>query len=216
MRRYQDVIDLLNEELMTSKNLLTPRTMEIYNMLNVKYFIAADSINNLFAQVNPTANGNAWFVKKYELVDNADAEYEAIHHFNSKETCYIDKRFADEVKDLTAQPDSASTIKLTLYQPNKLVYESNTSRAQLAVFSEVFYDKGWNAYVDGNPVSHFRCDYILRGMKVPEGKHTIEFRFEPKAVETGERITLVSSVLLYGGVLLVALFALFKKNKTQA
>ncbi len=216
MRRYQDVIDLLNTELMTSRNLLTPRTMEIYNMLNVKYFIAADSINNLFAQINPTANGNAWFVKNYELVENADAEYEAIHHFNSKETCYIDKRFADEVKDLTPQPDSTSSIKLTLYQPNKLVYESNTSRTQLAVFSEVFYDKGWNAYVDGNPVSHFRCDYILRGMKVPEGKHTIEFRFEPKAVETGERITLVSSVLLYGGVLLVALFALFKKNKTQA
>lgn len=216
MRRYQDVVDMLNEELMKSRNILSERNMEVYNMLNVKYFIAADSANNLFAQLNPTANGNAWFVKKYELVDNADAEYAAIHNFNSKETCFIDKRFADEVKELNLEPDSNSTIKLTIYQPNKLVYESNTTADKLAVFSEVFYDKGWNAYVDGTLVPHFRCDYILRGMKVPAGKHTIEFKFEPKAVETGERVTLVSSILLYGGLVLVLLFNVFKKKKEQA
>ncbi|MCZ2140511.1 MAG: YfhO family protein, partial [Bacteroidia bacterium] len=215
MRRYQEVIDILNKQLASTQNLLNPVNNEIYAMLNVKYFIGADSANRLFAQLNPSANGNAWFVKNYVLVDNADAEYAAIQAFNSKETCYIDKRFADDVKGVEIKPDSSATIKLTLYQPNKLVYESTTSSPQIAVFSEVFYDKGWNAYIDGNLVNHFRCDYILRGLKIPEGKHSIEFKFEPKAVQTGQQISLVSSILLYGGLVLVLLFNIFKRPKTS-
>lgn len=214
MRRYQEVIDILNKQLASTQNLLNPVNNEIYAMLNVKYFIGADSANRLFAQLNPSANGNAWFVKNYVLVDNADAEYAAIQAFNSKETCYIDKRFADDVKGTEIKSDSSATIKLTLYQPNKLVYESTTSSPQIAVFSEVFYDKGWNAYIDGNLVNHFRCDYILRGLKIPEGKHSIEFKFEPKAVQTGQQISLVSSILLYGGLVLVLLFNIFKRPKT--
>jgi uncharacterized membrane protein YfhO len=80
----------------------------------------------------------------------------------------------------------------------------------------VYYDKGWDAYIDGALVPHFRCDYILRGLKVPAGQHEIVFKFEPKAVATGETVTLVSSALLYGGLLLVALMAFLKSNKKQA
>lgn len=206
MRRYQELIE----------HQMGQRNMEMFNMLNVKYFIIGDSLNNLFPQQNMEANGNAWFVKEYVMVENANAEIDSLTGFNSKQKAFIDKRYADQLNGLTISYDSASSIKLTKYQPNKLVYESNTSSPQLAVFSEIFYDKGWNAYVDGQPVPHFCTDYVLRGMKVPAGKHTIEFRFEPSAVAIGETVTLVSSIALYGGVLALAAAALIRRKKQDA
>ncbi len=206
MRRYQELI-----EFQIARN-----NMEMFNMLNVKYFIVGDSLNNLFPQLNPMANGNAWFVNNIVWVDNADAEIDSLTQFNSKQTCFIDKRFKEQLNGFNVQQDSTANIHLTKYQPNKLVYESNASTPQFAVFSEIYYDKGWNAYVDGNLVPHLRCDYVLRGMQIPSGKHTIEFRFEPAAVATGERITLISSILLYGGALAIAAAAFFRRKKETA
>jgi hypothetical protein len=206
MRRYQELI-----EFQMARN-----NMEVFNMLNVKYFIVGDSANNLFPQRNPEACGHAWFVNGYTLVENADAEMDSMSHLRPKEMAYIDKRYADQLSGVTVQPDSAAKIELLSYQPNKLVYESSTASQQVAVFSEIFYDKGWNVYVDGTLTPHFRCDYVLRGMVVPAGKHTIEFKFEPQVVAMGEKISMVSSILLYGGIVIAALFALLRKNKKQA
>jgi hypothetical protein len=206
MRRYQELI-----EFQIARN-----NMEMFNMLNVKYFIVGDSLNNLFPQLNPNANGNAWFVNNMVWVDNADAEIDSLTNFNSKQTCFIDKRFSEQLNGFKIETDTTATIKLTQYQPNKLVYESNAATAQLAVFSEMYYANGWNAYVDGNIMPHFRCNYVLRGMQLPAGKHTVEFRFEPEVVSTGESISLVSSALLYGGALAIALAALLKRKKEQA
>jgi hypothetical protein len=206
MRRYQELI-----EFQISRN-----NMEMFNMLNVKYFIVGDSLNNLFPQLNPNANGNAWFVNNMVWVDNADAEIDSLTKFNSKQTCFIDKRYSEQLNGFKIETDTTATIKLTKYQPNKLVYESNAATPQLAVFSEMYYANGWNAYVDGKLVTHFRCNYVLRGMQVPAGKHTVEFRFEPEVVSTGESISLVSSILLYGGALAIAITALLRRKKDQA
>lgn len=206
MRRYQELIEFQ----------LARRNMEVLNMLNVKYFIVGDSLNNLYPQQNPNANGNAWFVNEYVLVEDANAEIDSLSNFNSKEKAFIDKRFADQVQGLNPSPDSSSYIRLVSYAPNRLVYESNTNAPQLAVFSEIFYDKGWNAYVDNEPVPHFRTDYVLRGMKVPAGRHSIEFRFEPAVIARGEAITLGSSIALYAGLLgVIALSFIQRKNKKE-
>ncbi|MES2779836.1 MAG: hypothetical protein V4651_08035 [Bacteroidota bacterium] len=203
MRRYQELI-----EFQIAKN-----NMQIFNMLNVKYFIVGDSANNLFPQQNPEACGNAWFVPEYAMVENADAEMDSMNHILPKQKAFIDKRYADQLNGITVQPDSAASIKFISYVPNHLVYESNTSSPQVAVFSEMYYDKGWNAYVDGKLTSHFRCDYVLRGMVVPTGKHTIDFKFEPSVVATGEKISLISSILLYGGIVVIGGLGLVKRKK---
>ncbi len=205
MRRYQELI-----EFQIAKN-----NMEVYNMLNVKYFIVGDSANNLYPQQNPAACGNAWFVPEYALVENADAEMDSLDHIMPKQKAFIDKRYADQLAGLSIQPDSGATIKFLSYKPNHLVYESNTSTPQLAVFSEIFYDKGWNAYVDGQLVPHLRCDYVLRGMVVPAGKHTIDFKFEPSVVAIGEKISLVSSAILYGGILVIGGAVILKRRKDE-
>jgi uncharacterized membrane protein YfhO len=93
------------------------------------------------------------------------------------------------------------------------VYDCNSATGGVVVFSEVYYEKGWNAYVDGEKVPHFRCNYVLRGMKVPSGQHTIEYRFEPEVVEKGERISLFASILLYGGLVVAGGMGVMKKRK---
>jgi hypothetical protein len=203
MRRYQELI----EHQMSRGN------AEVYNMLNVKYFILQDSARGLFPQQNPVANGNAWFVKEYVMVENADAEIDSLTEFNSNEKVYIDRRYADQLKEFTIQPDSGATIRLTAYAPNKLDYEYTAATPQLAVFSEIHYDKGWNAYVDGQLMPHFRCDYVLRGMVLPAGNHKLEFRFEPQIVAIGERVALTSSMVLYGGIVLIGGFAWYRSRK---
>lgn len=205
MRRFQELI-----EWQLAKN-----NMECYNMLNVKYIILGDSTGRKFVQRNYAANGNAWFVSNTKMVANADEEIKALTGFSSKQTAVIDKRFEGELANFKMNFDSTASIKFISYAPNKLVYESNTKTPQLAVFSEVYYDKGWNAYVDGKLVPHFRANYILRAMVVPEGKHSIEFKFEPATVKKGQTIALASSITLYVGLILLIGFSFIKKPKVK-
>ncbi len=205
MRRFQELI-----EWQLAKN-----NMECYNMLNVKYIILGDSTGRKFVQRNYAANGNAWFVSNTKMVANADEEIKALTGFSSKQTAVIDKRFEGELANFKMNFDSTASIKFISYAPNKLVYESNTKTPQLAVFSEVYYDKGWNTYVDGKLVPHFRANYILRAMVVPEGKHNIEFKFEPTTVKKGQTIALASSITLYVGLILLIGFSFIKKPKVK-
>jgi hypothetical protein len=207
MRRYQEFIEFH----------LAKGNPESYNMLNVKYFIVSDSSRqNLFPQQNPDANGNAWFVQNLMMVPNADAEIDTLAKINTKTTAVVDERFADLLKDFQPQYDSTATIKLTSYAPNKLTYDFSSSSDQLTVFSEIFYDKGWNAYIDGQATPHFRCNYILRGMKIPAGSHKLEFVFEPEVISKGENISLIASLLLYGGVVIAGGITFAKRKKENA
>ncbi len=188
LRRYQEIIE----------HDLSKGNMNVFNMLNTKYFITPDKANNNqpVMQVNMQAMGNAWFVNDVRMVNNADEEIKTLDSFTPAETAIVDKRFENQVKGHDISKDSLSTIRLTVYKPNDLTYESITSREQLAVFSEIYYDKGWNAYVDGKLTPHFRANYILRAMIVPAGKHTIEFKFEPRVFRVGEKVSMASSALL--------------------
>ena len=177
--------------------------MEILNMLDVKYIIQTDKEGNEFPTSNPNANGNAWFVSQVKLVNSADEEMKILKGLDSKNIAIVNynefkiskKAFAKEV---------AAQITLDSYKPNHLIYTSNNSSAGLAVFSEMYYGKGWNAYIDGNKVEHIRVNYVLRGLEIPAGKHKVEFKFEPQVIKTGGTITLISSIgmllLLVGGI----------------
>jgi hypothetical protein len=147
------------------------------------------------------------------IVENADAEMDSLGTIQPKQNVFIDKRFADQLTNAGTEFDSSANIRFVSYEPNKLVYETQAAVSQVAVFSEIYYEKGWNAYVDGILTPHFCCDYILRGMVVPAGKHTVEFKFEPTVVAVGETISLVSSILLYGGLVLIIGALVFKKRK---
>ena len=206
MKRYQELIDA-----QISKN-----NMQVLNMLNTKYFIVPTKEQGPVAQMNPFALGNAWFVKSYKIVENADSELNALTDFDPAQEAIVDKRYAQYVNSY--QFDSIAYIKLTKYSPNEINYESSCNSEQLAVFSEIFYDKGWKAFVDGKEVPHFRVNYVLRAMTVPAGNHKIDFKFEPESYTLGENISFASSltllVLLIGSI--IGYFYLsFKRNSTS-
>jgi len=185
MRRYQEVIE---------KHLSTGN-MAVLNMLNTKYFIQP-SKNGPIAMQNPEALGNAWFINDIKVVENADEEIAALNGFNPKLTAIVDKRFEGSVKNFVTSNDSSGFIKLDVYNPNKLVYTSSSSTDRVAVFSEIYYNKGWKVTIDGKPAEHFRANYILRAMVVPEGNHKIEFVFDPEMWYIGRNIDLASSLLI--------------------
>lgn len=205
LKRYQELIDYQ----------ISKGNIQTINMLNAKYIIRqAQEGQAPIAMPNPSALGNAWFVPEYELVANPDSELNALTDFVAARTAIIDKRFEEELKGFQPQYDSTATIKLTDYKPNHLTYKSNANSEQLAVFSEIYYDKGWNAFIDGQPVPHFRANFVLRAMKVPAGEHQIEFKFKPKAYYVGERISLISSLLLFAFVGFAG-YTEFKRRKAD-
>jgi uncharacterized membrane protein YfhO len=162
-------------------------------MLNTKYIIVNPQSQPI---INRNALGNVWLVDNYKLVKNADEEILSLTGFNPAQTAIIDKRFEGDLNNLNIANDSTATISFLEYKPNYLKYTSNTNSEQLAVFSEIYYKEGWNAYVDGKLHPHFRANYVLRAMLLPKGSHTIEFKFEPVIYKKGEAISLASSLAL--------------------
>ncbi|MES2575451.1 MAG: YfhO family protein [Bacteroidota bacterium] len=188
---------------------IAKNNLEILNMLNVKYIIQTDSTGASFPVQNPEANGNAWFVKDVLLKNKPDLVMKALDNLDTKTTAVFNVHdYGSKFKNarLKENWDDSGTIKLDVYKPNYLKYTSENKGNGLAVFSEMYYENGWNAYINGEKKEHFPVDYVLRAMRVPAGKHTIEFKFEPQVIQTGSTITLCSSVgmlfLLIGGVYL--------------
>jgi hypothetical protein len=184
---------------------IAKNNMEVLNMLNVKYVIQTDKEGKQIPTVNPEHNGNAWFVQKVKFVQNADGEMKALNEIPSKEVAVINQKELGALQLKTnLVKDTLASIVLQKYQPNVLKYTSNNTHNGLAVFSEMYYADGWNAYLDGVKAPHFRANYVLRAMQLPRGKHTIEFRFEPEVVKTGSTIALASSIgiilLMVGGL----------------
>ena len=204
LRRYREVFDFY----------IAQNNISVLNMLNTKYIVAQDEKGNAFPYENETANGNAWFVKSLKKVDSATEEIKALDSLDSKnKAVYSPHKALEYVKNIKNDyvVDSLSTIKLTEFKPNYLKYQSNNINKGFAVFSEIYYPDGWKIFIDNEEVNHMRVNYILRGMEVPAGKHTIEFKFDPDVVKTGSKITLASSILL-GLLLLSGLFYEFKRN----
>jgi hypothetical protein len=184
---YQDLIE----------NQLSKGNMQVFNMLNTKYFIQRNPQNGQpQAALNAAAFGPCWLVKAIHYVKDGNEEMKALDSINVRDTAIIQQQFAARVKFMPV-PDTTATIRLLKNDEDKLTYEFNAGSNQFAVFSEVYYDKGWNAYLDGARTDYVRVDYVLRGMSVPAGKHTIEFRFEPKSFATGNIISTLSALVVY-------------------
>jgi hypothetical protein len=225
IRRYQELIDsAIMRDLMLFRELSkTAKTFDDFlpafnhtntlNMLNVKYVIIEPASTPL---INPKALGNAWFAEKPVWADNANAEISAINRFNPSREAVIDVRFRDMVKNSSYPLSENDTIYLVSYKPDELIYKYSCRGEKLAVFSEIYYPAGWEAFIDGKRTGYFRTDYVLRGMILPEGDHEIRFVFRPASYATGNKISLASSLILF--LLTAGYFAvpMLKRSKTHA
>jgi len=195
--RYQELISLH----------LSKNNMEVYNMLNTKYFLRPDNQGMRNAIPNPDRNGPAWFVNTYRLVANADEEINALTGFRSKDEAIVDERFASFVEGYDYTTRANGAIELTSYDNRNVVYQVNLDREQLAVFSEIYYaggGKGWKAFINGQELPHFRANYVLRAAVLPAGSYKVEFVFDPVPFSKGVSISYASSGIF---TLLLLIFA---------
>ena len=197
--RYQDLIEFQ----------LSKQNMQVYNMLNVKYFIIPGDDGEEVAQQNPDANGNAWFVKNIKYVQTADQEIRALDSTLTKSTVVVNENNIHKKINFSTEVDSLAYIRLTEYSLNSLTYETSSKFDEFSVFSEIYYKNGWNAYIDGELQPYTNVNYILRGMEIPKGEHIIKFTFEPSVIKTGNTISLIS----YALILLIPISGFFYYKK---
>ncbi|MDR1554252.1 MAG: YfhO family protein [Prevotellaceae bacterium] len=208
LRRYQDIIE----------KYLNTVNINVLSMLNAKYIIFPDRNNKgkLLYQKNEDALGNAWFVDSLHIVENADEEIAAIGEVNLKNTAVVDKRFENQLENFVFQKNTARTIEMTDYKINDIKYKTNSDKEQIAIFSEMYYNDGltyWEAFIDGQPVQHFRANYVLRALRVPAGEHEIEFVFKPNAYEKLENISMICLWILAGCIFIsITLWAIKKRR----
>jgi hypothetical protein len=200
MRRYQDLIE----------RHIGRGNQDVLNMLNTRYVITRDKENPV--QRNPGALGNSWFIEKIITVDGPDAEMAALGDFDPANEAILDVSKFNLNGNEFSKNNNAS-ISLSSYKPNKLIYKSNNNSDGFAVFSEVYYPEGWKAKIDEKEASIVRVNWVLRGLEIPAGDHTIEFSFESSSYERGNKLALASSILLY--LLLAGAFFMEVRNKNN-
>jgi hypothetical protein len=224
LRRYQDLIDVyLSQGLQNLIGVLNaqPTQMQVdsilaqqqvLNMLNTKYFILNPSSQPL---ENLHAMGHGWLVNDIRLVENPDEEYLALGNTDLTRVAVVDRAYEELVPDRFRHDSISGSVSLIEYRPNRMTYEVELDQPSLVVFSEVFYEGGWNASINGEPVPHLRANYILRALPVEAGVHTVEFEFIFEPFETGETISFAGSVfilLLLLGFLGYRGYAFFRKQ----
>ncbi|RLE02439.1 MAG: hypothetical protein DRJ13_05555, partial [Bacteroidetes bacterium] len=212
MRRYQDLINIyLSQGFQNIIGVLNAQPssvqldsvlaeQQVLNMINTKYFILNPSSQPLR---NSHAMGHGWLVNDIKLVENADEEYLALANTDLSRVAIVDKRFEALVPENLRHEEASGTVELTEYRPNHMRYEVSLDQSSLVVFSDIYYEGGWKASIDGEPVPHLRANYILRALPVDAGTHIVEFEFIFEPFEKGEKISLAGSwlvlLLLLGG-----------------
>ncbi len=198
LRRYDD---LINEYFSKMDTVKVPK---ILNLLNTKYMIFGDQ-QNPQPTPNPYANGNAWFVSEVKFVNSPNEEIKAIGEIDSKKTAVIaasDKSYFNG-KQMVA--DSTAFLKLKKYKADELEFDAETKTPQLAVFSEIYYPKGWKVFVDEKEVPYIKADYLLRAVHIPAGKHQVKMIFQPEVIQKGKIISMIA----FGLFLLLSAFGIW-------
>jgi hypothetical protein len=221
MQRYQDIIEyhlqfemaefskvLKNSPDMASVSKQLEKS-NVINMLNTRYIIYNPQAEPI---PNQSSFGNAWLVENIRWVESANDEIEQLSQTDLRKTAIMHSEFKQKVGSVEPASDLASTIELVSYEPNRLEYSANVRNNSLAVFSEIWTSKGWNAYIDEKEVPLLRADYVLRALEIPEGKHIIVMRYEPTIWKIGEKVSFASSFLLIAGAIAI-LFYDWRKKK---
>ena len=219
MRRYQELINIhlekeINDLISVLRQIRTEEELlgqlqnsPVLNMLNMRYIIINPNAEPI---INPYANGNVWLVDNIHFAENADEEMLMLREIDLKKEMVVEKTFINDIPH-TIVPDSTASIELISYAPMQLKYRFNSNTDQVAVFSEIYYSRGWNAYINGEKVPHIRANYLLRAMPLKAGNYEIEFRFEPQMVRIGDTLAIISSII----ILLLASFVIWQRIKKK-
>jgi len=203
------VEDLLNYQLRKQ-----PINLKVLNMLNTKYIITADNNTHQYLPPNPDALGPVWFVKAIQFEKSPSEVMKGLNNFDPKDTALVEESYKPQLA-ASIQADSSATISLVNNDNDFIEYKSASKSNQFAVFSEIYYDRGWKAYIDGKESPIIPTNYVLRGMLIPEGNHKITFEFKPESFYNSSKAALIASALVWL-LLIAAVIQSFRKEKQKA
>lgn len=189
-----------------------PMNFNALNMLNTKYFVVPGAQGQPQVQQNPEAFGACWFANNILFVNDAAAAMKALNTLQSKDTAIVESAYKSSIPFMP-QTDSVAAIRLIKNDNDDITYESNSSTNQFAVFSEIFYDRGWKAYIDNKETPILKANYALRGLAVPAGKHNIRFEFRPASYYKTTSITVAASALIWLLLVFLAIKTFILKKK---
>ena len=185
-----------------------PDCRPVMNMLNTKYILFRDpSSGQVSYQLNPEAAGPCWFVDEVKTEANPAKVMSMLDSLSVKQTAIIE--IAAKGKTSTNTGDSIWLVK---NQHDLIRYQSFSAAERFAVFSEVYYEKGWKAYIDGQETPIYKTNYVLRGAFIPAGKHEITFEFKPDSYYKSEWVGLTANAIVWILLLLAAFFSYRKRN----
>lgn len=203
--------DLINFQLKKQ-----PMNMSVLNMLNARYFIVPNPQNGQpTLQVNPDALGHAWFVKAVKIEKDAAAVMQAMNQFSPKDTALTEELYKKDIP-FEPVPDSTASIVQVINDNDIIRYRSNSATNQFAVFSEIFYDRGWVATIDGKEAPIVKVNYVLRGLAIPAGNHEIVFEFKPSSYYKSIKIAVITSAPIWMLLILATFFSLKRKHEENA
>ena len=189
--------------------------MNVYNMLNTRYFVVNGRDGGPQVQYNPEAFGNAWFVDSVLVVNNANEESDALKTLDLKHIAVMDSTFARYALTKSIA-DPTAEVKLTSYSPKQLEYQTNSMEEKTLVFSEIYYPYGWKATIDGNAAEIFRVNYMLRAMNVPAGEHKIVMVFDPDSVRKGDIVAISCIAILFITMIGTIGYYIYRRKKETA
>lgn len=193
-----------------------PMNIGVLNMLNTRYFIVPNPQNGQPGlQVNPAALGHVWFVKGIQYEKDPGAVMKAMNQFSPADTAIVEEQYKAAIP-FAPEFDSTANITQELNDNDLIRYRSNSSKNQFAVFSEIFYDRGWKATIDGKEAPIVKVNYVLRGLAIPAGNHEIVFEFKPASYYNSAKIAVITSAPIWILLVLAAFFSLRKKREDQA
>lgn len=212
LRRYQELFDWYISQDIRKNNFMESKYL---NMLNMKYLIYPGQQGEAMYALNPNAYGNAWFVNQIDMATNANDAIFNLRKIDPLKIAIVEVKHQDQIKTKYYKTDSNDVITLNSYHPEEMVYTSSSTHDGYAVFSEIYYDKGWNAYIDNKLVDHAQVNYVLRGLFVPKGKHTIQFKFEPETYTKGKTISLASNGVVYTLLIVSLALGIWREVKAK-
>lgn len=193
-----------------------PMNIGVLNMLNTRYFIVPNPQNGQPGlQVNPAALGHVWFVKGIQYEKDPGAVMKAMNQFSPADTAIVEEQYKTSIP-FAPEYDSTANITQVLNDNDLIRYRSNSTKNQFAVFSEIFYDRGWKATIDGKEAPIVKVNYVLRGLAIPAGNHEIVFEFKPASYYNSAKIAVITSAPIWILLVLAAFFSLRKKREDQA
>ncbi|HWB90533.1 MAG TPA: YfhO family protein [Puia sp.] len=181
--------DLINRQLFNY-----PNCAPVINMLNTKYIIRPATDGGDTVVRNQGSLGPVWFVRGVRFEPTAGTVMNALTHFHPKDTAILFSQDSNKVA-YTSTTDTSGFIQLIKNDNDVVTYRCESPHGRFAVFSEVYYKRGWRAWIDEKEMPIIRTNYVLRGLSIPKGRHIIRFIFRPLSYYLGRQMQWMASII---------------------